>query len=377
MKIIVGTRDTSRWPEFAGSTWVRLQYVLGLAKLGIDSFWVDRLSRIDPLEHPHSLAYLLERFERTAKQFGFEGRYCVVYNGGEKHFGLSEQSLRSLIESSDLLLNISGYLPRDSPLMNIRRRAYIDVDPGFTQIWATQLDMGLDRHNFHFTVGQNVGTPQFTIPLGGIDWQPILPPVVLDQWPARIDDRCARIGSVGDWRGSQHAIHDAEYFGGKRREYIQLLHLPKAANQPLELALCVGSEDWEDIGLLQESGWKVLNPYLYAGDPQSYREFIQQSRAEFSVAKSGYVKSNSGWISDRTACYLASGKPALIQSTGCEWRFPEQKGLVMFRSQDEALLGLRSINNDYLVHSHAARHLAEFHFDSSRVLGVVLSHVAC
>ena len=108
MKVIVGTRDTSRWPEFAGSTWVRLQYVLGLAKLGVESFWVDRLSRIDPLEHPHSLDYLVKRFDRTAQQFGFGDRYCIVYNGGEKHFGLSAQSLHSLIESSDLLINISG-----------------------------------------------------------------------------------------------------------------------------------------------------------------------------------------------------------------------------------------------------------------------------
>jgi hypothetical protein len=375
MKVIVATRDTSRWPEFAGSTWVRLQYVLGLSKLGVESFWVDRLSAIDPFTHPHSLEYLVERFDRTAEQFGFRDRYCIVYNRGEKHFGLPEQSLRTLIESSDLLLNISGHLPADSQLMSIRRRAYVDVDPGFTQIWAAQLDMGLNRHNCYFTVGQNVGTSRFKIPLGGINWQPILPPVVLEQWPARIDERCQRMGTVGDWRGSQHAIHDAEYFGGKRREYIQLLHLPKAANRSLELALCIGSEDWEDMGLLQESGWKVLNPYLYAGDPQSYREFIQLSRAEFSVAKSGYVKSNSGWISDRTACYLASGKPALVQSTGCEWRFSEQRGLVTFRSQAEALAGLKSMNDDYLLHCHAARRIAELHFDSSKVLGFILHHV--
>jgi hypothetical protein len=153
MKVIVATRDTSRWPEFAGSTWVRLQYVLGLSKLGVESFWVDRLSAIDPFTHPHSLEYLVERFDRTAEQFGFRDRYCIVYNRGEKHFGLPEQSLRTLIESSDLLLNISGHLPADSQLMSIRRRAYVDVDPGFTQIWAAQLDMGLNRHNCYFTVG--------------------------------------------------------------------------------------------------------------------------------------------------------------------------------------------------------------------------------
>ena len=374
-KAIVGTRDTSRWPEFAGSTWVRLQYMLGLSKLGVETHWVDRLSAVDPFEHPHSLDYLIERFDRTARQFGFQDRYCIVYNRGEKYFGHSEETLRNLIEATDLLLNISGHLPPDSSLMQIRRRAYVDVDPGFTQIWARQFDMGLSRHNFFFTVGQNVGTSRFKIPVGDVKWQPILPPVAIDQWPARIDANCQRIGTIGDWRGSQHAIHDAEYFGGKRREYIQLLHLPKAANQCLELALCIGSEDWEDIGLLQESRWKVLDPYLYAGDPQSYREFIQLSRSEFSVAKSGYVKSNSGWISDRTACYLASGKPALVQSTGCEWRFPDQKGLLMFRSEEEAIAGLKTIDSDYLLHCHAARQLAEMNLDATKVLSSVLAHV--
>jgi hypothetical protein len=374
-KVIVGTRDTSRWPEFAGSTWVRLQYMLGLSKLGVESFWVDRLSAIDPYDHPHTLDYLVERFDRTARQFGFGDRYCVIYNRGEKLFGLSENALASLVDSAELLLNISGYLPADSPLMKVPRRAYVDVDPGFTQIWARQYDMGVDRHNFFFTVGQNIGTPRFTIPLAGSNWQPILPPVSLDHWPARIDANCKRVGTIGDWRGSQHAIHDAEYFGGKRREYIQLLHLPKAAGQRIELALCIGNEDWEDIGLLQESRWTVLNPFLYVGDPTSYRAFIQLSRAEFSVAKSGYVKSNSGWISDRTACYLASGKPALVQSTGCEWKFPEQKGLLLFSSQEEAIAGLKAINGDYLAHCQAARELAERHFNSTKILNSVLSHV--
>ena len=375
-QVVLGTRGTSGVPEFAGSTWVRLQYMLGLTALGVECFWVDRLHHIDPMKHPHTLDYLVERFDRTARQFGFQDRYCIVYDGGEKHFGLSESSLKNLCESAGLLLNVSGHLPPSSALMRIPRRAYIDVDPGFTQIWATQMDMGLARHNFFFTIGQNVGTPHFKIPLGGLDWRAILPPVALEHWPARIDESCKRIGTVGDWRGSQHAIYDGEYYGTKRREYIELLHLPKAAGVSPELALCIGTEDWEDLGLLHASRWTVLNPVLYAGDPESYRSFIQHSRAEFSVAKSGYVKSNSGWISDRTACYLASGKPALVQSTGCEWKFPDRKGLVMFRNMEEAIAALRAIEQDYAGHCHAARRIALDHFDAGKVLGQMLGHVA-
>jgi hypothetical protein len=375
-QVILGTRKTTRLPEFAGSTWVRLQYMLGLTKLGLECFWVDRLSAVDPLSHPHTLEYLVERFERTAKQFGFEDRYCIIYNDGEKYFGLSESSLRNLAESADLLINISGYLLPSSPLMRVPRRAYVDVDPGFTQIWGTQVDMGFGRHNFFFTTGQNVGTDRFNLPLSGLNWQTILPPVALDYWPARIDPNCNRIGTVGDWRGSQYAIYDGEYYGSKRREFIEVLHLPRASGVSPELALCIGTGDWEDIGLLELSRWKVLDPFLYASDPESYRSFIQHSRAEFSVAKSGYVKANSGWISDRTACYLASGKPALVQSTGCEWKFTEQQGLLTFHNLEEAVAGLRNINDHYLAHCEAARQIAEQHFDSTKVLNRMLSHVA-
>src|SRR6476469_5279925 len=120
--VILGSRDTSRWPEFAGSTWVRLQYMLGLRALGVDCVWVDRLSRIDPLAHPHTLEYLVERFARTARDFGFEGDYCIVYNGGEQYFGMSQDSLRSRIRSTDALFNVSGHLPADSPLISVPRR---------------------------------------------------------------------------------------------------------------------------------------------------------------------------------------------------------------------------------------------------------------
>lgn len=374
-KIIVGTRGTSRLPEFAGSTWVRLQYVLGLQKLGVESFWVDRLPPIDPCEHHHSVRYLMKRFGRMAEDFGFGDRYCVIYNGGERYFGMTEKQLERLVGEADLLINISGHLPKESSLMRIRRRAYVDVDPGFTQIWAHQRDLGFDQHNFFFTTGQNVGRPEFKIPTRGINWQPIVPPVVLDRWPPHIDEAHQGFSTIADWRGSQEAIFEEEYYGGKRREFIRVLTLPGLSDQDIYLALCMGPRDAEDLWLLVGHKWRVLNPYMYAGDPESYQEFIQCSRAEFSVAKSGYVKSASGWISDRTPCYLASGKPALIQSTGFEWRLPTGKGLLTFRTLDEAVAGVEAINDDYLSHCHAARQIAEEHFSSDRVLGRMLEHV--
>lgn len=371
--VIVGTRGTSGYPEFAGSTWVRLHYLLGLLKLGVDAYWVDRLPEINPCRHHHTLDYLMRRFAQTMEDFGLSDRYCVIYNDGQQYFGMGEGRLRSLVHETDLLINISGYLPPQCPLTGVRRRAYVDVDPGFTQIWAAQCDMGLDRHHLFFTVGQNVGRPEFRVRAGRIDWVPITPPIFLEEWPCCSDPRCTRFSTVADWRGSQEAMYEEEYYGGKRREFLRFLRLPRDSGRPIELALCIGSEDAEDTAILVGNNWVVHDPYLYAGDPHSYREFIQLSLAEFAVAKSGYVKSNSGWISDRTAAYLASGKPALVQSTGFENHIPTGRGLLTFRTVEEAMAGMEEITGNYSEHARAARRLAERHFDSSVVLRQILS----
>ena len=377
MPVIIATAETSGRPWFGGWTWAPLQWVLGFERLGLESYWVDRQGAIDPIKGPHSIDYAMDRFGRMASDFGFQDRWCVDYNHGEQYFGMDSEQFERLVDDTELLINIGGHLLPDSPLMRIPRRAYVDVDPGYTQIWAHQTDIGLDRHNFFFTVGQNVGRPEFRIPVGQMNWEPILPPVVLDLWPARIDPRCQRFSTVADWRGSQCAIFQEEYYGTKREEFIRFLSVPQKAGVRIELALCIGQKDFEDIGLLDGHNWRLRDPYQYAGDPQSYWQFIQYSRAEFSVAKRGYVKSNSGWISDRTACYLASGKPALVQSTGMEWRLPTGTGLVTFCTPEEAVAGIASINQDYLAHADAARRIAEQHFDSYVVLNDLLARVGC
>jgi hypothetical protein len=371
-KVILATRGWTSLPEFAGTTWAALQWMLGLQRLGVEAYWVERLGSVDDLTHAHSLDYLVERFAETAREFGFEHRYVIDYNGGERVFGLAEEAFESITHDAALLVNMGGYLPSDSILMRVPRRAFVDLDPGFTQLWAHQADIGLSRHNLFFTLGQNVPSAQFAIPVLGIEWQAFLPPVVLDQWPANIDARCHRLSTVADWRGSQHAMFEGEYYGGKRSEFIRFLDLPRDAGRHVDVALFIDQRDFEDLGLLLSHDWRVCNPFQYAGDPSSYREFIRYSRAEVSVAKSGYVKSLGGFFSDRTACYLASGKPALVQSTGFEWRVPPGKGLITFRTFDEALAGLAALDDDYLSHCRAARRIAEEHFDSDRVLGSVL-----
>jgi len=373
----------SALPELAGNTWAFLQYVAGLERLGVETFWVDHQPKLDPgraarerraqpHEDCHSIEYASGRFEAMARDFGFERRWCIVYDDHREALGLTAGELGDVAADADLLLNLGARLPAESPLQEIPRRAYLDLDPGFTQVWAQQVDLGLDKHDCFFTVGQNVGREGFPVPTAGVPWQPTFPPVVLDLWPAHVEAGCERISTVADWHGSQYAQLDGELYAGKREEFMRFLEVPKRAGRPIELALTIGQHDHADLGLLLHNDWLVRDPYLYAGNLDSYREFIRFSRAEFSIAKSGYVKSRCGWLSDRTACYLASGKPAVVQSTGFEWRLPAETGLLTFETVDEAVAALAALERDYTGHARAARALAERHFDSQRVLGSLL-----
>lgn len=371
--VVIATREWTSWPDMAGATWVPIQYVVGFARLGMDAIWVDHLRRVDPRHRRRSHEYLMRRVATAADDFGFADRWCVIYDGGARYFGLTKPELLDRVSSADLLLAISGKgLPDGSALRSIRRRAYVDVDPGFTQMWACQMDMGLDQFDHFFTVGQNVGRPGNRTPTLGLQWHPILPPVVLEQWPANIDAGCVRYSTIADLWAKQSVRYENETFGSKRDQFLRFIDVPRAAGRRLEVALTVHHTDHKVLRLLNRRDWKVVDPYLHAGDLHSYREYIRYSRGEFSIAKDGYVRSVCGWVSDRSACYLASGKPVIVQSTGFEATLPTGEGLLTFRTPEEAAEAIQAVDGDYLRHAQAARHLAETHFDSDRVLATIL-----
>ncbi len=368
-KVIVTSGWGAGYPAGGGMQWLNLHYLAGLRALGVEPFWLDVLG--PPKDGaPQTTSAMIDGFRAQCERFGFGGNWAVLYDG-KKVFGMAEQSLAALCNDCDLLINLCGALKQDEWLRRIRRRAYFDLDPGFTQIWAQRWDMDLSKHNLFFTVGLNVGGPGFSIPLRGLEWQTFLPPVALEFWPAQTAAPARPFTTVAQWRG-QEAVWQEEYYGPKREEFLKFAELPRKVSQPLELALLIHESEAEDIAVLRGNGWELTNPHEVAGGLDGFRSYIQQSRGEWSVAKGGYVKSRSGWFSDRTACYLASGRPVLVQETGIAGHLPTGQGLLTFSTLEEVARGIDQINADYAAHCAAARHLAETRFAAPEVLQSIL-----
>ena len=368
-KVIVTSGWGAGYPEGGGMQWLNLHYLAGLRALGFEGFWLDIMG--PPKEGAtRTVAEMVEDFRAQCDQFGLHERWAVLYDKREV-FGMSEHLLRGLCNDSVLLINLCGALQDDELLGRIQRRAFFDLDPGFTQIWAHDWDMGFSRHNLFFTVGLNVGGEGFSIPLRGIEWQRFPPPVALEYWPAQTDTSAENFTTIGQWRG-QSAVWKGEMYWPKREEFLRFIEFPTKTKQPVELALLIHESETGDLAALRSNGWRLVDPHQAAGGRDGFRAYVQRSRAEFSVAKNGYIKTRSGWFSDRTACYLASGRPVLVQDTGFGKHLPMGHGLLAFSTMEEAVRGIASINADYAAHSHAARKLAGEHFAAPKVLQSIL-----
>ena len=343
-----------------GHTWFLLQYILGFVHLGYDVVVVDRAGPDDELG--------VSRTADLLDGLGLAGRWSVLVDGTDRATGLSRRALSAELGAADLLLNVMGFLDDPDLLDVCSRRVFLDVDPGFPQLWD---ELGwadlLSGHDVHLTVGAGIGGPDCTIPDRGRRWLAILPPVVLDQWRAQ-SGRPDRVTTVASWRGPFGPIERGGIRHGLRvHEFRRFLAVARRTSWPLELALAIDPWDAADRGRLEEGGWHLTDPAIVAGDPEAYRTFVQGSAAEFTVAKEMYVRTRSGWFSDRSACYLASGRPVVAQDTGV-CLVPTGEGLLHFADPDEAVAALEEVAAHYDRHSRAARALAESYLDSDLVL---------
>jgi hypothetical protein len=374
---IVGSGFVAQYPEGGGVFSVVLQYVLGLRRLGCQVCWLELLWPESEADRRN-----IRTFTKRLGDFGLENDFCLIYfprgqwpeTGAEREwYGFSEDRFRRFCWEADILLDLCYSVRPPDLLAAVRHTAFIDLDPLFMQVAIQQKALQLP-HDLFFTVGQNIGRPGCSAPSAGLEWQTLWPPVDLELWENGGPAIAAGYSTVSQWWGYPPIDHDGEiYDGSKRTEFLRFVDLPNLTGQPFELALNLSPlADAEDRRLLMEKGWHLVDAHEVTADFASYRCYVQSARAEFSVAKPGYTKSHSGWFSDRSACYLAAGKPVLVQDTGFGAHLPVGQGLLSFATLEQAMEAVEDIRRNYSSHCQAARDIAREHFAAEKVLEKLL-----
>ena len=363
----------ARYP-FGGVTWCSLMYLLGLRALGHEVFYIEDTGECiyDPEQDAISSdpAYGTRYIHRALEPFGLGDRWSFINYDGVYH-GASQADVRAYCADADLFLNLSGgsWFWRDE-YARIPRRAFIDSDPVFTQLaiakgeaWYVEFFRGFDRL---FTFGANIGTPGSDVPTCGFEWHATRQPVITDLWRTDAAPSRDRFTTVMTWRTESFTDVD----GNKDREFVRFIDLPGRTPQRFELAVNGPRQ------MLRAHGWAPIDAMGVSRSLWDYRDFIQASKAEFGVAKHAYVTHRSGWFSDRTECYMAAGRPALVQDTGWSAHLPSGTGLIGFSTVEEAVAGLQCLDRDYATHARRAGEIAREYFDASSVLPPVLERVS-
>jgi len=360
----------------AGNTWAFLQYVLGLRRLGCEVLYVEHLapgSCWDADWKPTAFACSANAayFAGIAERHGLSDSMALLEQEGDAHVGPSRREVAEWVDGADLFVNMSGRFHLRDILRAARRRLYLDLDPGFTQVWQGKYgsDMNLAGHDVFATVGLNLGKPVCPFPTLGLEWHHTPPPVVLSEWETEQPPGEAYT-TIADWRGYSPIEWEGAWYGQKSEEFVKIIDLPRRTACALELCLAIHPDE-PDLPRLHENGWRLSDPRRHALDTDSYRRFVWGSRGELTAVKNGYALGRTGWVSDRTVCYLAAGRPAIVQDSGVA-DIPLGEGLLAFEGTEQAAAALQRVEADYDRHAAAARALAREHFDSDRVLARLL-----
>jgi glycosyltransferase involved in cell wall biosynthesis len=366
---------------FGGMTWQALHHIAAARRLGYDVWYVEESDSylMDPVDHSVSWAYEanVSYLDRQMKRIGLQDRWvfrpCGASDVLSNAAGLD---LASLYRSTDIAVNICGAQGPQHAHAGIGKMVYVQTDPVAPQIAVANGDprriAELDHHQVHFTYGENIGTPRCDVPALRYRWRPTRPPVVLDWWDTENHPPLnPSLTTVANWK---HTINDVEYEGrlfrwSKDYYFRKFISLPERSPLPLELALGAISDD--DRSLLEKNGWRQIRSGSLA-DPETYRDYIRSSLGEFTVSKEQVVASRSGWFSDRSACYLAAGRPVITQDTGFSDVLPVGEGLFVFSTQEEARAAIEEVARNYEKHSRAAREIAHEYFNADRLIEEIL-----
>lgn len=379
---IVVAGSLAQRPGYGGHAWVFLQYLLGFRRLGYEVLfldWLDQTMCVNDAGKPCRVedSIQLRGLQGVMADHGLDNAWSLNYNQGERTLGRSRADVMAAASRAELLINVMGFLSDWEILERPKRRVFLDIDPGFGQMWQ---DLGLAAvfggHDAYVTIGENIGRPDCAIPTCGIHWITTPQPVVLERWPLASLESHRGFTSIASWRGPFAPVeYRGRTYGLRVHEFRKFMGLPRACGERFEVALDIHAAEVNDLALLRQNGWSLVGPDDAAGTPLRYQRYIRESKAEFMVAKNLYVDTRSGWISDRSICYLASGRPVLAQETGFSENHPAGEGLMAFSTFDEAQTGVEEICRNYEKHSRAARRVAEKKFDSDKVLRRLLEQV--
>ena len=378
-RAIIGVGIASYPLHAAGNTWAFLQWVLGFRQAGWDVWMVEEISSskcIDSEGKPCAFAQSanLAHWRRVVEEFGLGDRATLIVDGAADDL----PALHRFARDAEFFFNISGHFHHRETMAAVPQRIYIDLDPAFTQIWAEvyQSDMNLDAHDVFFSIGQHLGQPGCRAPLAGRKWLPLGVPVVLDHFTLpNLSQPGAVWTTFTHWYGYPQVEYEGQSYGNKSEEFEKLVKLPIHTREKLEIATDLHPEDTADERF-RTAGWSLVDARPLNTPWQHYRDYAAQSRGEFCVAKNGYVRSRCGWFSDRSAMYLALGRPVILQDTGWTDFYPHGEGLLSFHDEASAAAALEAVARDPIKHALAARKIAESHCSAPVVVNQFLETLA-
>jgi hypothetical protein len=368
------------WYPLAGVTYQFLHYLIGLRRLGYDPYYIEDSGRwvYDPQINDFSpdATANIAAVVPTLEAHGFVGRWGFRgnYPGGQC-YGMTEEAILQLYREADVFLNVTGAQEIREEHMACPRRIYVESDPFASQVKVAKKDAGmiaaLEAHDSHFSFGENLGAPDCDVPVERFSWLPTRQPVVVDLWDNPLRSNCDAYSTITTWhnKGKDITYRGDTYYWTKDREFEKFLDLPLRRPVPFELAAGVSEEV---RARLHQHRWRQVHSVNISKDVDCYRGYIQRSRAEFTVARDQYVRPCTGWFSDRSACYLAAGRPVITQETGFSKFLPTGKGLFAFQTMDDILGAVDAIESDYAGNCRAARAIAAEYFAAEKVLGHLL-----
>jgi hypothetical protein len=351
--------------------WVYLNWALGLRALGCKVIW---LEAVEPTISEHEAQALLETLRSRLERYGLAEHVALCSSSADPLPPAITQTCLDLdaAAEADLLLNLRYGTPAET-VRQFRRTALLDIDPGLLQVWLSEGKITVAEHDVYFTIGETVGQEGAKFSDAGLSWNYTPPAVALDWWATSPASEDAPFTTVSHWTMGEWMVDDEEvYSNDKRTGFLPFLGLPKHTSQPLELAICLAEDEQSEWTFLRQQGWRVRHSYESTSTPWDYQDYIRRSRGEFSCVKPSCIRLQNAWISDRTLCYLATGRPAIVQHTGASRFLPDAAGLFRFQDMQEAIRAFDRVNSDYAHQSQEARALAEEYFDAAQVAKSVL-----